>query len=26
VLTDRGEIDVALDQNLQRVRNHAYDD
>ena len=26
VLTDRGEIDVALDQNLDRVRNLAYQD
>lgn len=26
VLTDRGEIDVALDQNLDRVRNYAYED
>lgn len=26
VLTDRGEIDVALDQNLNRVRNYAYED
>lgn len=26
VLTDRGEIDVALDHNLKRVPNAAYDD
>jgi hypothetical protein len=26
VLTDRGEIDIALDQNLNRVQNLAYDD
>jgi hypothetical protein len=26
VLTDRGEIDVALDHNLRRVQNVAYDD
>ena len=26
VLTARGEIDIALDQNLQRVQNLAYDD
>ncbi|KAB2860704.1 MAG: hypothetical protein F9K43_22435 [Bauldia sp.] len=26
ILTDRGEIDVALDHNLKRVPNAAYDD
>jgi len=26
VLTERGEIDIALDQNLNRVQNLAYDD
>jgi hypothetical protein len=26
VLTARGEIDIALDQNLHRVQNLAYDD
>jgi hypothetical protein len=26
VLTDRGEIDVALDRNLKRVPNQPYDD
>jgi hypothetical protein len=26
VITDRGEIDIALDDNLKRVANEAYDD
>ena len=26
ILTERGEIDIALDQNLNRVQNLAYDD
>jgi hypothetical protein len=26
VLTEQGEIDIALDQNLDRVKNLAYDD
>ncbi len=26
VVTDQGEVDVALDENLERVPNQAYDD